>query len=67
VGVPTLAVLGLPFESPGTKSHLDVTFVERRRVYYMGEDGGFLRVRAVVSLVSPKLLVACLSTKGALT
>jgi hypothetical protein len=31
----------------------------------MGEGGGFLRVRAVVSLVSPKLLVACFSTKGA--
>jgi hypothetical protein len=35
------------------------------RVYYMGEGGGFPRVRAVVSLVNPGLLVACLSTKGA--
>ncbi len=31
----------------------------------MGEGGGFLRVRAVVSLVSPKLLVACPNSKGA--
>jgi hypothetical protein len=30
----------------------------------MGEGGGFLRVQAVVSLVSPELPVACLSTKG---
>jgi hypothetical protein len=29
----------------------------------MGEGGGFPRVRAVVSLVSPELPVACLSTK----
>jgi hypothetical protein len=32
----------------------------------MGEGGGFPRVRAVVSFVSPKLPVACPSTKGAL-
>jgi len=32
---------------------------------YMGEGGGFPRVRAVVSQMSPKLLVACPSTKGA--
>jgi hypothetical protein len=30
----------------------------------MGEGGGFPRVRAVVSLVSPELPVACPSTKG---
>jgi len=30
----------------------------------MGEGGGFLQVRAVVSLVSPGLLVACPSIKG---
>ncbi len=39
--------------------------MERRREYYMGEDGGSPRVRAMVSLVSPKSHVACLSTKGA--
>jgi hypothetical protein len=31
----------------------------------MGEGGGFPQVRAVVSLVSPELLVALPSTKGA--
>ncbi len=37
---------------------------ERHKVYYMGEGGGFPQVQAVVSQVNPKLLVACLSTKG---
>jgi len=32
----------------------------------MGEGGGFPRVQAVVSQVSPELPMACLSTKGAL-
>jgi len=32
----------------------------------MGEGGGFLRVHAVVSLVSLESPVACLSTKGVL-
>jgi hypothetical protein len=32
----------------------------------MGEGGGFPRVRAVVSFVSPELPVACPSIKGAL-
>ncbi len=31
----------------------------------MGEGDGFPRVEAVVNLVSPELLVACPSTKGA--
>jgi len=30
----------------------------------MGEGGGFPQVRAVVSQVNPKLLVACPSTNG---
>jgi len=38
--------------------------VERHRIYYMGEGGGFPRVWAVVSHVSPELPVACPSTKG---
>jgi len=37
----------------GTKSHLDVGLVERCKVYYKGEGGGFPQVRAVVSLVCP--------------
>jgi len=40
-GVPTLAISGLPSGSPGTKSHLDVGPVERCKVYYKGEGGGF--------------------------
>jgi hypothetical protein len=52
-GVPTLAILELSLGSPGTKSHLDVGPVERCKVYYKGEGGGFPRVRAVVSLVCP--------------
>jgi hypothetical protein len=63
--VPTLAILGLPFGSLGTKCHLDVGLVERHKVYYKGEGGGFLQVRAVVSLVNLSLPVACPSTKSA--
>jgi len=51
--------------SPETKSHLDVGVAEIRKDYYMGESGGFPRVRAMVSLVSPELPMACPSTKGA--
>jgi hypothetical protein len=31
----------------------------------MGEGGGFPRMQAVVNQVSPKLFMACLSTKNA--
>jgi hypothetical protein len=51
--VPVDGISGLPLGSPRTKSHLDVAPVERRRVYYKGEGGGFPQVRAVVSLVCP--------------
>jgi hypothetical protein len=61
-----LVVSGLLLGSPGTKNHLGVGAVERHKEYYMGEGGGFPRIRAVVSLVSQKLLVACPSIKGAL-
>ncbi len=40
-GVPVGGISGLPHGSPGTKSHLDVAFVESHRVYYKGEGGGF--------------------------
>jgi hypothetical protein len=68
VGVPTLAILGLPFGSLRTKSHLDVGPVERHKVYYKGEGGGFPQVRAVASLMSlncpwfvltPKVIQLC--------
>jgi hypothetical protein len=52
-GVLVGAISGLPFESPGKKSHLDVASVESCKVYYKGEGGGFPQVRAVVSLVCP--------------
>jgi len=56
-GVPAGGISGLPCGSPagvlGKKNHLDVGPVERCRVYYKGEGGGFPQVRAVVSLVCP--------------
>jgi hypothetical protein len=52
-GVQTGTVSGLHFGSPGKKCHLDVALVESCREYYMGEGGGFPRVRAVMSQVSP--------------
>ncbi len=39
--------------------------MERRKEYYIGEGGGSPRVRVVVSLVNPRLPVACPNTKGA--
>jgi hypothetical protein len=50
-------VSGLQLGSPGKKSHLDVTFVVKRRDYYMGEGGGFTQVWAMVNLV-------CQSARG---
>jgi hypothetical protein len=63
--VQTGTISGLLLGSPKTKSHSDVGAAERHRVYYMGEGGGFPQVWTVVSLGSPKLPVACPSTKGA--
>ncbi len=64
--VQTGIILGLLLGSLGIKNHLDAGAVERCREYYMGEGGGFPQVQAVVSLMSPELLVACPSTKSAL-
>jgi hypothetical protein len=61
--VQTGTVSGLLLGSLRIKSHLDAGVVERRTEYYMGEGGGFLRVWAVVSLMSPELPVACPNTK----
>jgi hypothetical protein len=36
---PNCGNFKLPFGSPGTKSHLDVVPMERRRIYYNGEGG----------------------------
>jgi hypothetical protein len=65
VGVLVVGISGLPLGSPRTKNHLDVALVESCKVYYMGEGGGFLWVRAMVNLVSPESPMACPSTKGA--
>jgi hypothetical protein len=65
--VSIVGISGLPFESPGVKSHLDVASMENRKVYYKGEGGGFPQVRAVVSLVSSRLPVTRPSTKSAPT
>jgi hypothetical protein len=42
--IPALRILGLPFGSPGTKCHLDVDLMEKHKVYYKGEGGGFPQV-----------------------
>jgi hypothetical protein len=65
MGVQTVAVSGLLFGSPETKSHLDVGAARRHKEHYMGEGGGFPWIRALVNLVNPKLPVACPNTKGA--
>jgi hypothetical protein len=44
-------ISGLHFESPNKMCHLDVASAASCREYYMGEGGGFPRVRAVVCLV----------------
>jgi len=68
VGIPTLVISRLPLGSLGTKCHLDVGLMKRRKVYYKGEGGGFPQVRIVVNLVSlncpwlvltPKVLQLC--------
>jgi hypothetical protein len=52
-GSPSCGNFGTPTCESGTKSHLDVALVERRKVYYKGEGGGFPQVRAVVNLACP--------------
>jgi len=59
-----LAISELPLGSPRTKCHLDVGLVERHKVYYKGEGGGFPQVRAMVSLVNSSLPVVHPSTKN---
>ncbi len=63
-----MGILGLPFGSPRTKSHLDVPPMESYKVYFKEEGDGFPQVQAVVNLVSsscswlvltPKVLQLC--------
>jgi len=56
-------VSGLLLGSPGKKCHSDVASAGSCREYYMGEGGGFPRVWAVVSQVSPRSPMACPNTK----
>jgi hypothetical protein len=44
-----MIISGLLLGSPGNKSHLDAGSVEQRKGYYMGEGGGFPRVRTKMS------------------
>jgi hypothetical protein len=64
--VPILGISRLPLESLGTKWHLGAGPMDKHKVYYKGEGGGFPEVWVVVSIVSPCLLVARLCTKSAL-
>ncbi len=36
-----MKISGLPLGNPRTKCHLDVGLVEKHKVYYKGEGGGF--------------------------
>jgi len=63
-GVQIGTISGLHFGSSRKKSHLDVNATESYREYYMGEGDGFLRVRAVVSQVSPRSPVVCPNTES---
>jgi hypothetical protein len=63
VGIPSLGILGFPLGSLGTKWHLGAIPMARHKIYYKGVGGGFPQVRAMMSLVSPCLPVACPCTK----
>jgi len=52
-----VAISGLLLGSLVIKSHSNVGAAGRHIKYYMGEGGGFPRVRAVVNLVSPELSI----------
>ncbi len=60
-GIQTGIVSRLFLGSLGTKSHSDVGAMERHKVYYMGESGGFFQIWAMVNEVSqsrPWLILA---------
>jgi hypothetical protein len=63
-GVPTVGISGFPLGSPRTKSHLDVAFVERCRVCYKGEGGGFPPSPGCGESCESELPVARLNTKS---
>jgi hypothetical protein len=59
-----VGILRLPLGSLRTKCHLDAGPVASHRVPYKGKGGGFPKVRAVVSLLSPSLPVVRPNTKN---
>jgi len=63
--IQTGTISGLHFGSLGKNCHSDASAAKSHKEYYMGEGGGFPRVRAVVSQVNPRLPVACPNTKSA--
>jgi hypothetical protein len=67
VGPLTVGISGLPFGRLRTKCHLGASLVAIHIIYYKREGGGFPQVRAVVSLMSLSLHMACPNTKCALT
>ncbi len=58
---------GTPTWESWAKCHLDVAPMESCEEYYKGEGGGFPQVRAMMSLVNPRLPVARPNTKSAQT
>jgi hypothetical protein len=62
-GVQLRIVSRLLLGSPEKKCHLDVTPAGSCKEYYIGEGGGFPRVRAVVSQMSPRSPVTSPNTK----
>ncbi len=62
-----LPILKLPFGSPETKCHLYVGFVEKHKVYYKGEGGGFPPSLGRGESCESELPMACPSTKSAST
>ncbi len=65
-GILILGISKLPLGSPEIKYHLNAGLVARHIVYYKGEGGSLLQVRAVVSFVSSNLPVIHPCTKSAL-
>jgi hypothetical protein len=64
-GSPNRDNFGTPlWESREKKNHLDASVAESCREHYMGEGGGFPRIRAVVSQVSPRSPVTCPNTES---
>jgi hypothetical protein len=62
-GEPVVRISGLPLGSLETKRHLDVALMESCKIYYKGEGGGFLQVRAVVSLMCSSCLWLIVASK----